>query len=47
MVEADVGENAYIPLEEVPPPIPATVFYRQPLTQVNSFFQIFYTGIKL
>lgn len=46
MVEADVDENAYIPLEEVLPPIPATVFYRRPLTQVYSFFQIFYTGVK-
>lgn len=34
MIEADVEENAYVPLEEVPPPIPATVFYRRPLTQV-------------
>ena len=41
MIEADVDENGYVPLEEVPPPIPATVFYRRPLTQVSEPLKIF------
>ena len=42
MIEADVDENGYVPLEEVPPPIPATVFYRRPLTQVSQLFKMFF-----
>ena len=35
MIEADVDENGFVPLEEEQPPIPATVFYRRPVPQVN------------
>ena len=42
MIEADVDENGYVPLEEVPPPIPATVFHRRPLTQVSQLFEMFF-----
>ena len=36
MMDADVDENGYVPLEEVEPLIPATIFYRRPLTQVKT-----------
>ena len=36
MMEADVDENGYVPLEEAQPPIPPTLFYRRPRTQVKA-----------